>query len=268
MTDRVAREYPDRSTTMLRGFGRVLDRAALVGGVVAAAASAVVAVALSAVLPIPFLVGPVVGAFAGAVAGLAAQRLLLRGDFLRAYEAFSWLGRAEMDRFEARTGSKVPVHRPDIERWLAENPPSPAMQVGRIEFLGFLGRLDEARAELAGMTVTGPELAFERASLSQYIGWLTDGDARIDELQAAIADLPLDAHYRHAADVTIALADARERFTRADPDWARPLEEVRPSLGKEPGRVVLRDTIRPLAILYGVLGLLIAGLASLLALLA
>jgi hypothetical protein len=268
MTERIAREFPDRSTTMLRGFGRVLDRAALVGGAAAVAVAVVIAVALLAVLPFPFLIGPFAGAVIGAAVGLAVERLLLPGDFLRAYEAFSWLGRAEMDRFEARTGSNVPVRKPDIERWLADNPPSPAMQVGRIEFLGFLGRLEEARSELAGMTVTGPELAFERASLTQYIGWLTDGDPRIDELRAAVAELPLDAHYRHAADVTIALADARERFVRADPAWSRPLEEVRPSLGRAPTRVVRRDTFRPLAIIYFVIALLVAALASLLALLA
>ena len=173
-----------------------------------------------------------------------------------------------MDRFEARTGSKVPVRRPDIERWLLENPPSPAMQIGRIEFLAFLGRLDEARAELATMAVTAPELAFERASLTQYIGWLTDGDARIEALRADVAALPLDEHYRHAADVTIALADARERLTRAEPAWARPLEDVRASLGKAPAQVVLRDTVRPLAILSFVIALLVAATASLLALLA
>lgn len=266
MTDRIARDFPDRSTTMLRGFGRVLDRAAFVGGVVAVAVAVLIPVTLLASLPA--LVSPIVGALIGAAVGLAADRVLLPGDFLRAYEAFSWLGRAEMDRFEARTGSKVPVRKPDIEGWLADNPPAPAMQVGRIEFLAFLGRLDEARAELAGMTVTGSELAFERASLAQYIGWLTDGDPRIDELRAAVAELPLDAHYRHAADVTIALADARERFTREDPEWSRPLEEVRPSLGKAPARVVLRDTFRPLAIIYFVIALLVAALASLLALLA
>jgi hypothetical protein len=266
MTERIAGDFPERSTTLLRGFGRVLDRAALVGGAVAVAVAVVIAVALLDMLP--FLVGPVVGALIGAAVGLVVERLLLPRDFLNAYEAFSWLARAEMDRFEGRTGSKVPVHRPGMERWLAENPPSPAMQVGRIEILGFLGRLDEARTELAGMTVTGPELAFERASLAQYIGWLTDGDARIDELRAAVADLPLDAHYRHAADVTIALADARERFMRADPAWTRPLEQVRPSLGWAPARVILRDTFRPLAIVYFVLSLLVAALASLLALLA
>lgn len=266
MTERIARDFPERSVTMLRGFGRVLDRAALVGGVAAVAVSTIVSVAALNVLP--FLIGPIVGAVVGAAVGLAVERGLLPGGFLRAYESFSWLGRLEMDRFEARTGSKVPVRRADIERWLADNPPSPAMQVGRIELLAFLGRLDEARAELAGMTVTTPELAFERASLAQYVGWLTDGDPRIDDLRSEIADIPLDAHYRQAADVTIALADARERFMRADPDWAWPLEDVRPSLGKAPGAVVLRDTFRPLAILYVVLALLVAGLASLLALLA
>ena len=155
-----------------------------------------------------------------------------------------------MDRFTAKTGSRVPVKKADIERWLAENPPTPPMQVGRIEFLAFVGRLDEARAELDGLEVTGVDVAFERAALAQYIGWLTDGDLRIEEFRAAIAELPLDAHYRHAADVTIAIAEARDRYLRADPAWSRPLQAVRPSLGGAASSVVRRDTWRPWATLY------------------
>jgi hypothetical protein len=55
---------------------------------------------------------------------------------------------------------------------------------------------------------------------------------------------------------------------RADPAWAWPLQDVRPSLGAAPAHVVWRDTFRPLAIVYFVIALLVAALASLLALLA
>lgn len=80
----------------------------------------------------------------------------------------------------------------------------------------------------------------------------------------AVAGLALDSHHRRAADVNIALGDARERFMRADPTWSRPLEEVRPALGRAPALVVLRDTWRPLAIMYSIIALAAGAIASLL----
>jgi hypothetical protein len=265
MTRQLIKELPERSTPLVRGFGRVLDRASLVGGVVAV----VVAwfVSLYFLSRVPFILAPPIGAVAGTIVGLAVARLLVPTGLLRAYEAFSWLGRSEMDRFTARTGSRVPVNRADIERWLAENPPTPPMQVGRIEFLAFVGRLDEARTELDALEVTGVDVAFERASLVQYVGWLTDGDPRIEEFRAAIAELPLDAHYRHAADVTVATAEARDRYVRADAAWSRSLQAVRPSLGGAASSVVRRDMWRPWAILYLVIALTGAVMICLLAIL-
>lgn len=262
MTASIARHFPERSTAMARGFGRVLDRATLLGGLAALATAALISVATRSGLP--WEVGLLAGAVLGAVAGLAVMRLLIPTLLLRAFEAFSWLGRAEVDRFEARTGSKVPVHRPDVERWLAQNPPGPALHLARVEILAYVGRLQEARAELDDVVVTGPDLEFERATLLQYIGWLTDGDPRIEALQTAVADLALDARQRRAADVTIAVARARERFMRADPAWAVPLAEVRPSLRSEARRVVLRDTWRPAAAAYLFIALVAGALASLL----
>ena len=262
MTASIARHFPERSTAMARGFGRVFDRASLAGGAVAAGTAAVFSVVTRSMLP--WELGLVSGAVLGTIVGLAAMRLLIPTRLLRAYETFSWLGRAELDRFEARTGSKVPVHRPDVERWLEQNPPGPALHLGRVEILAYVGRLEEARAELDDVVVTGPELEFERATLLQYIGWLGDGDPRIEALQAAVADLALDAHHRRAADVTIAVARARERFMRADPAWELPLAELRPSLGSEAVRVVLRDTWRPAALTYLFVALVAGALASLL----
>jgi hypothetical protein len=243
----------------------VLDRASLVGGAVAVVVACLSSLALLSGASL--LLGPPIGAVLGTIVGLAVARLQIPTGLLRAWEAFSWLGRAEMDRFTARTGSRVPVKRPDIERWLAENPPTPPVQLGRIELLAFVGRLDEARAELERLEVTGTDVAFERASLAQYVGWLTDGDPRIEELRAAVADLPLDASYRRAADVTVAIAEARDRYMRADPAWSQPLQAVRPSLGGGAASVVRRDTWRPLAILYLAITLTGALLICLLAIL-
>ena len=262
MTSYIARDFPERSTAMARGFGRVLDRATLGGGLVAVAIAVLVSMATRTRLS--WELGLLAGAVLGMMAGLIVMRVLIPTRMLRAFEAFSWLGRAEVDRFEARTGSRVPVRRPDVERWLEQHPPGPPMQLGRVEILAYIGRLEEARAELEDVVVTGPELELERATLVQYIGWLTDGDPRIEALHAAVADLALDAHHRRAADLTIAVARARERFMRADPAWALPLAELRPALGSDATRVVLRDTWRPAAVMYLSIALVAGALASLL----
>jgi hypothetical protein len=256
------RAYPERSTAMLRGFGGPLDRASRVGGVVAAASAAVLSVALaSSVWP---LVVPIVGAVLGTIIGLAIARLLIPNPLMRAYEAFSWLGRAEIDRWVSRTDTKVPVKRPNMERWLDDHPASSAFRLSRIELLAFLGRLDEARTELEDVVATSPDLALERAILVRYIGWLTDGDARLVEFRAMLAELTLDGDQRRVADVTLAVADARDRYMRADPAWWRPLEGVRASLGGAAGRMIRRDTMRPLAILYLSIGVIAGSVASLL----
>ena len=247
---------------MLRGFGRVLDRATLAGSVMAIASSVISAIVIAATPLWRFQ--PIPSAILGSVVGLVTARLLLPTPMLRAFEAFSWLGRSEMDRFERRTGGKVPVPRPEQERWLDEHPPNGTARLERIEILAFLGRLDEARAELEEVVATGPDQAFERASLLQYVGWLSDGEARLDAFRAAVADLALDSHHRRAADVNIALGDARERFMRTDTDWSRPLREVRPGLGRAPTVVVLRDTWRQLAIVYLLLALVAGAITPLL----
>jgi hypothetical protein len=107
-------------------------------------------------------------------------------------------------------------------------------------------------------------VASERASLVQYVGWLSDGDARLAALRATLAGLPLEEPARREADVTVAIADARARFMRGDADWSRPLQSVRPSLGRAASRVVWRDTWGQLVALYLVIGLIVGGAATVL----
>jgi hypothetical protein len=218
-------------------------------------AAGIVSVAARSI--VPSYLAPVIGAVVGALIGVAIARLIVPAGLLRAFEAFSWMGRAEIDRFEARTGGEVPMQRPDQEHWLEAHPRTAASQLPRIEMLAFLGRTDEALAELQDVVATEPQIAFERASLVQYVGWLSDGDAGLDALRASIAGLPLDEHFRREAEVTVAIADARGRFMRGEAEWWRPLQIVRPLLGSAAARVVWRDTWRQLAVLYLVVGLLI-----------
>jgi hypothetical protein len=262
VTERIARDYPERSTALLRGFGGRLDRAALAGGVASALSAGVVAVAVRVVVQ-PYL-APLVAAVVGALVGVAVARLAVPAPLLQAFEAFSWLGRAEVDRFEARTGGKVPIRRSDQERWLDTHPASSAFRLPRIEMLAFVGRLDEARAELEKVVETEPDLAFERATLAQYVDWLTDGNPRLEALRASAAELPLDAPARQAAMAGIAVADARDRFMRGDADWSRPLRDVRPSLGRAASRVVWRDTWLRLGMIYLVLAFAVGAFTFLL----
>lgn len=246
---------------MVRAFGPVLQRAQIVGALVAVAlAIAWVVVGGDSAREILSMV--VVAAVAGVV-GTVVAILVVPGRVRRAFEAFSWLGRSEVDRFQARTGGSVPVGTDGIAAWLAEHPATPAMLLPRIEILAFVGRFDEARAELA-MVAPDPVTAFERASLTQYIDWIETGQPGVAELRAAAEPVAPATADRLAADVTVALAEARDLAVRSDPGWTAPLEAVRPLLGWAPWPVVLRDTWSKAAIAFTLVALIAAFGASLL----
>jgi hypothetical protein len=259
MTDRGLEGLPDRSVAMVRAFSPALDRALLVGGAIAV---------VVAILLMPFIAGrlpsavaalePLLTALVAAVLGILAALTTFPGNVRRAFEAYSWLGRTEMDRFAQRTGGPVPVKPPDIERWLAATPSTPATRLARIEVLAFVGRRDEARAELATIESGSAEDAFELASLRQYIDWLDGGPLDTAELASAAARLPAGSTDRSMGDVNVALAEARERSIRHDPAWFVPLEMVRTGLGRAPSIVAVRDTWLKLAVMFFVLALAVA----------
>lgn len=260
--------FPERSTVIARGFSPFIDRAVLLGSLVAGSIALVLGFAVGVVLP-PLL-GPFLGAAVGAVVAIVVVWVATPGTIRRAFGAYSWLGRGEVRRFEARTGGPVPTAPEDIERWLVAHPSTPATVLPRIEMLAFVGRFEEARAELdaADPGVT-PDERFERASLRQYIGWLETGDPGLEALQAAADAIPAGTIERRMADVNVALGEARILGMAGDPGWFGPLERARAGLGWAPDRVVLRDTGSRLAVVYvlvavvatiavGLLGFLIA----------
>jgi hypothetical protein len=206
-------------------------------------------------IPEPLVGAPVAGAVATAVAFLLVP---LRVH--RAFEAYSWLGRLELDRFQDRIGGHAPTNAEQIDAWLVAHPQTPAVVLPRVELLAFVGRYEDARRELATLEPS-EETAFERASLIQYIDWLETAAPGVDDLRRAAGTVGQGSEARHAADVTVALAEARERVVRDDPEWFAPLEAVRGRLGLAPRRVVLRDTWAKAGVAFTLVGF-IAGMGA------
>jgi hypothetical protein len=250
---------PPRSTAIVHGFGRPLNRSILIGGVVTVIVVTVL-VAVGVGEWLGWVIAPFVMAAAGALAGVVVAILALPRRIRRAFEAYSWLGHAEVERFKERTGSKVPNQVGAIEQWLAANPATPAMRLPRIEILAFLGRFAEARDELdvatAAISDTDAETAFEIETLRQYIDWLELGSTDLTALRAAAARLPRTQAQQLMGAVTLAISETRIRLVDRDPNWMAPLEAVRPSLGPAPWRVTIVDTWHQIFLLAGIVGLI------------
>lgn len=239
VTTRGLEAFPDRSVAMLRAFAPALDRAMLIGGT----GAVVVAILLTTLArPVSAAIGPPGIALIGAALGTLAAFLSVPNGRRRAFEAYSWLGRTEIERFKARTGGPVPTKPADIDSWLASTPSTSATRLGRVEVLAFVGRFGEARVELDAVEPATPEERFEAESLRQYIEWLATGSVDRSALAAAVDRLPRGSTARRMGDVNVALAEARVRYVAGDQAWSHALEAVRPSLGRDASIVALRDT--------------------------
>jgi hypothetical protein len=238
--------HPDRSIAIVRAFRRPLSRSIVIGvGVAIFVAPLLTGARFD--LQFDGTIGIVAIGLLGGLAGVVAAILTVPPRIRRAFEAYSWLGHDEVRRFRQRTGAPVPVGRAAMDRWLGSTPSTPAMRLPRIELLAFVGRYDEARSELEAVPATDRDVRFEIASLRQYIDWLEHDASDVSELHQAARELPAGSSERQAADVTLALVDARMRLVRDDVAWFAPLEQVRGALGWAPWRATLLDTWRSVA---------------------
>lgn len=255
--DRGLEALPARSVAIARAFSRPLNRSILVGSIVAVVV--VIALVGAGIYErLTWAIAPIVVATIAALVALVVAILVLPSKVRRAFEAYSWLGHAEVERFKRRTGSTVPSKVEAMEAWLASNPPTMAMLLPRIEILAFLGRHAEARAELDKVTESRPEALFEVASLRQYIDWLEGGSTDLSALKTAATVLPAGSDARRAGAVTIAVAQTRILLVNRDPNWTAPLERVRADLGRAPWRATLADTWRPIGFILVLVGLIAA----------
>ena len=110
-----------------------------------------------------------------------------------------------------------------------------------------MGRYEQARGELAALQPRTAEDRFEAASLRQYVDWLETGISDTTDLRATTAALTPGSVTRRMGEVNLALADARVGFIERDPTWSTALQHVRPSLGREPTIIAIRDTWLKLA---------------------
>ncbi len=226
-------------------------------------AAAAVVLSLLVAGPSTLILGPPVIAIVAAFIGTVGAIVAFPRRLARAFGAYSWLGRTEVDRFQARTGGRVPIRPADREAWLERSPPTGPFVLPRTEMLAFVGRYAEARQEMEAADAAGAESAVERASLGQYIGWLETGSLDLTGLERAVAALPEGSEDRRMGETSMALAQSRDRFMTGDRDWYAPLEAARSALGSAPRSVVLRDTWRPIGVGYVLAAFAVSLLVSL-----
>ena len=249
--------YHPRAMALVGGFGPTLRRASLAGLVAGVAAGILV----SFLLPpgVPGLVALVVLVAVPVVTGTVLAMLLVPPPVRRAYEAFSWLGHRELVRFREATASPIPLGFEAVRDWLQSNPFSPATGEARVELLVAIGQFGQARTEFAQLPVPSTDQGrINRASLRTCGELVETGEVDLAAFDAVAATLPPGSEVALEAGVVRALAQTRMALLRDDPDPMRPLREIRPRLGREATRVVLRDTWLPLARLLVASGLLVA----------
>jgi hypothetical protein len=239
--------FHPRGVLVSRALGGPLNRVNWVAGI-----SAVLFVlALSTILGAgsPFLLLPVLAAI-GAIAGVTLGVATMPAKSRRAFETFAWLGRREMNRFEARTGTKVPTTPETAQRWLEANPRSSATAFGRLELLAMLGRTNEAAAEQALLpSPTTDSEAVEQALARCFTAFIASGTVDESELDGLQAGLRPDTELVLELLVGRAILEARGRLAQGREDWRDPLVAVRPRLGSAATMTVVRDLWIKIALL-------------------
>jgi hypothetical protein len=203
--------------------------------------------------PVAWIVGTVVYAAIATELFYFATAPRLR----RAWEGMSLVGRPEMDRWQAETGTPVPTSAAAMQRWLAEVPDRPETRWARAELQATVGDLEGARRSAAGMPLASDADRFEQQSLLGWFDWLAGGEQDLDALDAAAATVGAPASpERTIATGRAALARARDLAARGE-DWKGPLVEY---ASAHEGRGFLRADLRRARIRAEVpLGLVMVG---------
>ena len=158
--------------------------------------------------------------------------LARRPNDRRAWEAFSWMGEWELDRYRAVAGGPMLPTKGDFQKWLKASPDDPRLGWIRSELFVMERCFDDARAATEAMPVDTPYDRVERESALASIDWYTGGPGDTAELRAAAdAVLPADGEEGLRAEVTFAVAEVRRLLSVGDPDPARPMREARDRLG-------------------------------------
>lgn len=190
-------------------------------------------------------VATVAAALAGALLWMVAWPARDR----HAYEAFSWIGEWELDRWVALSGGPAAPSKADFRRWMRVTPDAPENRWIRYEVLAMDDRLDEARATAAGIPDDTSIGRLDRAAALAFVDWLQGGVADLSPLRAAADAIePADGDARLRADLVVAASEARNLLGAGDPAALEPLVAMRRRLGPRADRqlwVVIRRRIWP-----------------------
>jgi hypothetical protein len=207
---------------------------------------------------IPSLAVAAAGAILTGVLGAAANAYARPLSGRPAFEAFVYLGEAELDRV-ARLGASATPTISGMERYLASVAEGPEDRWIRVEFLGKSGDLDAAAAMARRMPEATPFDRLERAAALVWIDWLRGGPGDPTELRSLARDVvPVDSDARRRAEVIVACAEVRARVARGIDDAAAPLTAVRERLGRHADDVLLRMSWRIVPSMIRVAGAFVA----------
>lgn len=251
--------YHPRALLLVQAFAGPIRRSSL-GGVIAGIVAG--GIAMYGLTGVPWPAAAVVAIAATVGVGLGVTFLLLPTRERRAFEAFSWLGAREVDRIRERTGSPPPTSAAETAAWLVANPVGPITREARVEMLLSLGRLDQARAELAAFlalpAATSDLARLEVAGTRAYAEILETGAYDAAALDESLATMPRGSELELEARAVRAATETRARLARGEPDALAPLIAIRPALGRAATTVTLRRTWLSFARSLAVFGAAIA----------
>ena len=174
----------------------------------------------------------VAGAIFAWAAGCLAFVFVRRPRDRRAWEAYTWLGEWELDRYVAVAGGPALPTRDDFRKWLQASPDVPELGWIRTELFVMEQEFDKARAAAEAMPVDAPSERLEREAAFASIDWYCGGPGDTAALATAVAEiLPRDGDERLRAEVTLAAAEVRQLLAAGDADPAKPMREIRDRLG-------------------------------------
>jgi hypothetical protein len=175
----------------------------------------------------------------------ASWILVRRPRDRRAWEAFSWLGEWELDRFRALGGGPALPTPNDIRRLLESSPDGPDLAWMRAEMLVMDRRFDEARAAAGTIPDDTPYGRVEREAALASIDWHSGGPGDTAALRSAVdAVIPPTSDDRLRAEVVFASAEVRNLLGAGDPDPVRPMLAARDLLGPRADGILWRVTRR------------------------
>lgn len=181
-------------------------------------------------------------------------------DARAAWEAFSYVGHIELERWHVATGTPAPNTEARMRAWLRGNEERPETRWAHSELLAVVGRLDEARAVAERIETSTPAEEFDRQSTLDYIDWISgdqiDVEARVRQAET-IGDA--GSQQRLFARGTAAIAVARDRVAEGG-DWRTPLAEFQREIGSAGWTSLRQDTRRQRMIATFLLGLLLSAL--------